>query len=70
MSYGSSDWEKWVLDEEESLPILEHAYKRGITTWDTVSSMRLVSSASLDIRPHQADDIRPQLGPTRRAPTG
>ena len=35
MSYGSSSWEKWVLDEEESLPLLEHAYKRGINTWDT-----------------------------------
>ncbi|KAH0835078.1 Versiconal hemiacetal acetate reductase [Fonsecaea pedrosoi] len=35
MSFGSSTWEKWVLDEDESLPILEHAYKSGINTWDT-----------------------------------
>lgn len=27
----------WVLNEEESLPLLEHAYTKGIRTWDTVS---------------------------------
>lgn len=36
MSYGSSKWQPWVLDEAESLPLLEHAYKCGINTWDTV----------------------------------
>lgn len=35
MSYGSSDWAKWVLDEEAALPLLEHAYNNGINTWDT-----------------------------------
>lgn len=35
MSYGSSKWQPWVLDEAESLPLLEHAYKCGINTWDT-----------------------------------
>ncbi|KAK7553533.1 NADP-dependent oxidoreductase domain-containing protein [Phyllosticta citricarpa] len=35
MSYGSSEWQKWVLDEEAALPLLEHAYKNGINTWDT-----------------------------------
>ena len=38
MSYGSKDWQKWVLEENEALPLLEHAYKVGINTWDTVSS--------------------------------
>ena len=38
MSYGSPDWEDWVLDEEKSLPLLEHAYKVGLNTWDTVRS--------------------------------
>lgn len=37
MSYGSKDWAKWVLEENEALPLLEHAYKVGINTWDTVS---------------------------------
>ncbi len=35
MSYGSPEWQGWVLDEEKSLPLLEHAYKVGINTWDT-----------------------------------
>lgn len=35
MSYGSSDWEKWVLDEEESVAMLKAAYDAGINTWDT-----------------------------------
>lgn len=37
MGFGSNDWQDWVLDEEESLNVIEHAYKRGINTWDTVS---------------------------------
>ena len=36
MSYGSSKWQDWVLDEEASLPLLKHAYDKGINTWDTV----------------------------------
>lgn len=43
MSYGSSKWQPWVLDEAESLPLLEHAYKCGINTWDTVRSASLFS---------------------------
>ena len=35
MSYGSSDWQPWVLNEAESLPLLKHAYDIGINTWDT-----------------------------------
>lgn len=35
MGFGSKDWQDWVLDEEDSLPLIEHAYKRGINTWDT-----------------------------------
>lgn len=38
MSYGSPDWQEWVLDEKASLPLLEHAYKVGLNTWDTVNS--------------------------------
>lgn len=26
---------QWVLDEEAALPLLKHAYERGINTWDT-----------------------------------
>ncbi|KAK3711087.1 CSG1/SUR1-like protein [Vermiconidia calcicola] len=35
MSYGTPEWQGWVLDEEQSLPILKHAYDCGINTWDT-----------------------------------
>lgn len=35
MSYGSSDWQPWVLNEEQSLPLIKHAYDCGINTWDT-----------------------------------
>jgi len=35
LTFGSSQWQEWIQDEEAALPILEHAYKRGINTWDT-----------------------------------
>ncbi|KAF2426542.1 voltage-gated shaker-like K+ channel, subunit [Tothia fuscella] len=35
MSYGSSSWQPWILDEESSLPLLKHAYELGLNTWDT-----------------------------------
>jgi len=38
MSYGTSEWNKWVLDEEDSLPLLEYAYQKGIRTWDTADA--------------------------------
>lgn len=52
MSYGTPDWQGWVLNEEDSLPLLEHAYKVGLNTWDTVSfpfptSPQLISYDSL-----------------------
>ncbi len=34
MSFGSPNWQGWVLNEEESLPILKHAYDHGLNTWD------------------------------------
>ena len=35
MSYGTPEWFEWVLNEEESLPLVHHAYNMGINTWDT-----------------------------------
>jgi len=35
MSFGSSEWEDWVIDEEAALPLLKHAYDVGLNTWDT-----------------------------------
>ncbi|KAH7161963.1 aldo-keto reductase-like protein [Dactylonectria estremocensis] len=37
-SFGSSKWQAWVKDEEEALPLLEHAFKMGINTWDTADA--------------------------------
>jgi versiconal hemiacetal acetate reductase len=37
MSYGTPEWQGWVLDEAQSLPLLEYAYKAGIRTWDTAN---------------------------------
>lgn len=35
MSFGHRGWLKWVLEEEEALPVLKAAYDRGLNTWDT-----------------------------------
>ena len=35
MSYGSSKWRDWVLDEEESRPFLKQALDAGINFFDT-----------------------------------
>ena len=35
MSFGSSKWRPWILDEAESRPIIEAAIDRGINFFDT-----------------------------------
>ncbi|KAH8599808.1 aldo-keto reductase-like protein [Bisporella sp. PMI_857] len=35
MSFGSSQWQDWVIDEDKALPLLKHAYDVGLNTWDT-----------------------------------
>jgi len=35
MSFGSPDWQEWVIDEAAALPLLKHAYDLGLNTWDT-----------------------------------
>ncbi|KAF8545947.1 Aldo keto reductase [Imleria badia] len=37
MSFGSSKWSSWVLDEEPSLEIMKAAWDRGINTFDTAN---------------------------------
>ncbi|KZO93195.1 Aldo/keto reductase [Calocera viscosa TUFC12733] len=37
MSFGSLKQMDWVIEEEEALPLLEYAWKRGVTTWDTAN---------------------------------
>ncbi|KAJ5359216.1 uncharacterized protein N7496_011629 [Penicillium cataractarum] len=40
MTYGNPKWEgsPWVLDEEQSLPLLKKAYDVGINTFDTANT--------------------------------
>ncbi|KAL6307651.1 aryl-alcohol dehydrogenase [Sparassis latifolia] len=35
MTYGSSGWQEWVLDEEEAIRHIKFAYEHGIQTFDT-----------------------------------
>src|SRR3954453_3791347 len=35
MTYGSSRWRPWVLDEEASLPFYRRAWEAGINFFDT-----------------------------------
>jgi len=37
MSFGDSNAIGWVLNEDEALPLLKHAYDRGINSWDTAN---------------------------------
>jgi len=37
MSYGTPQWRSWVLSEEESRPIIQHAVEQGINFFDTAN---------------------------------
>ncbi|KAJ3546876.1 hypothetical protein NMY22_g1866 [Coprinellus aureogranulatus] len=37
MSYGSPEWQDWVLGEEESIKHIKAAYEAGINTFDTAN---------------------------------
>jgi aryl-alcohol dehydrogenase (NADP+) len=37
MTYGSSDWREWVLNEEESRPFFKRAIEEGINFFDTAN---------------------------------
>ncbi len=38
MSYGSSSWQPWVLDEDASIEQIHLAYQLGINTFDTADA--------------------------------
>ncbi|KAF5346826.1 hypothetical protein D9756_010565 [Leucocoprinus leucothites] len=38
MSYGSSEWQPWVLNEEEGIQHIKAAYEYGINTFDTANA--------------------------------
>ena len=37
MSIGDKRWQKWVIEEDEALPLLKAAYDRGLNSWDTAN---------------------------------
>ena len=41
MSYGSSKWRPWVLDEEAGRPIIQKAFESGINFFDTANMYSL-----------------------------
>jgi len=44
MTYGSSKWRPWVLDEEASRPLLKQAFEAGINFFDTADMYSLGGS--------------------------
>jgi len=38
MTYGSSEWRKWVLDEQQALPFVKRALEAGINFFDTADA--------------------------------
>ncbi|KAK7423500.1 CSG1/SUR1-like protein [Neonectria punicea] len=56
MSFGDKNWQPWLLDKDEALPILKYAFERGINTWDvadTYSNGRSEEIAGAAIREHK-----------------
>lgn len=44
MTYGSSQWRPWVLDEEASRPLIRQALEKGINFFDTANMYSLGAS--------------------------
>ncbi|KAF5244832.1 hypothetical protein FANTH_7599 [Fusarium anthophilum] len=38
MSFGDKNWQPWLLEKEEALPILKYAFNKGINTWDVADT--------------------------------
>jgi aryl-alcohol dehydrogenase-like predicted oxidoreductase len=47
MTYGSSQWRPWVLDEEASRPFIQRALEQGINFFDTADMYSLGESESV-----------------------
>jgi 1-deoxyxylulose-5-phosphate synthase len=47
MSYGSSKWRPWVLDEQEARPFLKEALEAGISFFDTADVYSLGASETV-----------------------
>ncbi len=58
MSYGSSKWRDWVLDEEASLPFFRQAWEGGINFFDTADMYSEGASEEVTGRALKALGIR------------
>ncbi|KAJ5674667.1 Aldo/keto reductase [Penicillium maclennaniae] len=38
MTYGDLNWQPWITKETDALPLIKHAYDRGINTWDVADT--------------------------------
>lgn len=47
MTYGSSQWRKWVLDEEDSLPFIQRALELGVNFFDTADAYSIGQSEEI-----------------------
>ena len=52
MTYGSSKWRPWVLDEDASRPLIKQALEGGINFFDTADMYSL--GASEEVRRRRA----------------
>src|SRR4249920_573107 len=63
MTYGSSKWREWVLDEEASRPFLKEALEKGINFFDTADvysigrSEEIVGKALKDFAAKRSDVV-------------
>src|SRR5437867_5625360 len=47
MTYGSTKWRKWVLEEEQSRPLIRQAIEAGINCFDTAAMYSLGASEEI-----------------------
>jgi aryl-alcohol dehydrogenase-like predicted oxidoreductase len=72
MTYGSSRWRPWVLDESESLPFFKRAIEHGITFFDTADMYSSGKSEEVVGRALKQYTVRDQVVIATKAfyPTG
>ncbi|KAH9934547.1 Aldo/keto reductase [Epithele typhae] len=49
MSYGSPNWQGWVLPEEEAIQHIKFAYDNGITSFDTANAILQLTLCNLQV---------------------
>ena len=60
MTYGTSKWRPWVLDEEASRPFIKRALEHGINFFDTADIYS--RGVSEEVEPSRSVPARPLSG--------